>query len=73
MFLYMINCDKCDYEGLPLTCGNCSWCVVNFNASGWLDGFICSFPKTLSTPLNSPTAVTYLHENFNNIDNNNNE
>lgn len=25
-----------------LTCGDCSWCVVNFSSSGHPDGFICS-------------------------------
>lgn len=25
-----------------LTCGDCSWCVVNFNGSGHFAGFICS-------------------------------
>ena len=25
-----------------LTCGDCSWCVVNFNSVGHFAGFICS-------------------------------
>lgn len=29
----------CNYT---LTCGDCSWCVVNFNSVGHFAGFICS-------------------------------
>lgn len=29
----------CNYT---LICGDCSWCVVNFNSVGHFAGFICS-------------------------------
>lgn len=34
-------CSMFDLE-YKLSCGDCSWCVVNFTSSGHPDGFICS-------------------------------
>ena len=43
-----------------LTCGDCSWCVLNFSSSGHLTGFICSnHPLRIEVKLSDKCHLLY--------------
>lgn len=47
----------CNYT---LTCGDCSWCVVNFSGSGHFSNFICSnHPEHFEVKLTDKCHLLY--------------